>query len=314
MKFEITILGCGSATPTLRRSPSAQYINVLERHFLVDCGEGTQIQLRRFKTKFQKINHIFISHLHGDHFFGLIGLISSMHLYGRTKPLHVFADQQLEEIIHLQLKASKSYLNFELLFHPLTFDQPTIIFEDNLVEISSFPLKHRIPCCGFLFKEKERQLRIRKDKIQEYSISMETIPKIKNGSDLVLDDGSVIPNVELTLPPDPPRSYAYCSDTSYSAQVIEAVRGVNLLYHEATFLQAMKDRAKATAHSTTVQAAEVALKAKVDRLIIGHYSARYTDTASFKAEAETIFTPVIIAEDGLAINIPLESEKNKPLF
>ncbi len=301
MRFEVTILGCGSAVPTLHRSASAQYINVLERHLLIDCAEGTQIQLRKYKAKFQKIDHIFISHLHGDHFLGLVGLLSTFHLLGRTRPIHIYGPEKLKDIINLTLHGFHNNLNFTWNLHRLNFSKKELIFEDNLVEVHSFPLKHRIECCGFIIQEKVRERNIRKEKIEEYDLTLADIPKVKKGADHITTSGEVIPNSELTDDPLPPRSYAYCSDTMYSESTIDAVKGVNVLYHEATFTSELAARAKKTYHSTATQAAEVAAKAKVGKLVVGHFSARYKQLTKFDEEIKPVFPDYVLAEDGLKL-------------
>ncbi|MBT6029606.1 MAG: ribonuclease Z [Crocinitomicaceae bacterium] len=303
MRFEVTILGCGSAVPTLLRSASAQYVNVLERHLLLDCGEGTQVQLRKFKTKFQKIDHVFISHLHGDHFLGLIGLLSSFHLLGRTRPLHIYAPSSLREIIDVTMKASQTHLNYRWILYDLNFNNKEVIFEDKLIQIESFPLKHRIDCCGFLIKEKKRELNVLKDKIKEFSIPLAQIPGIKKGKDLILKDGTIIKNQLITKEPLPERSYAYCSDTTYSNKVIDAVREVDVLYHEATFTEEKRARAKETFHSTALQAATVAANSKVGKLIVGHYSARYKELDDFDKEISPVFNNYQLAYDGMIITL-----------
>lgn len=303
MKFEVTILGCGSATPTLRRNPSSQVVNARDRLFLLDCGEGTQIQLRRNKIKFQRINHIFISHLHGDHYFGLIGFISTMHLLGRTIELHVYGPPALEDIIHLQLKASQTFLRFPLKFHPIQYDTPEVLYEDELLTIETIILKHGLDCAGFLFKEKIKPHNMIKEKIEEYDIPMEDIPPIKEGADYTLPSGKVVSNAELTRPRPESVSYAYCTDTAFSERVIEQVKGVTLLYHEATFLKEMKDRAKKTFHSTTEQAATVAKEAGVKKLVIGHYSARYKEVDIFETEARQVFPETYLAVEGKSYRI-----------
>ena len=303
MRFEVTILGCGSAVPTLLRSASAQYVNVLERHLLLDCGEGTQVQLRKFKTKFQKIDHVFISHLHGDHFLGLIGLLSSFHLLGRTRPLHIYAPSSLREIIDVTMKASQTHLNYRWILYDLNFNNKEVIFEDKLIQIESFPLKHRIDCCGFLIKEKKRELNVLKDKIKEFSIPLAQIPGIKKGKDLILKDGTIIKNQLITKESLPERSYAYCSDTTYSNKVIDAVREVDVLYHEATFTEEKRARAKETFHSTAVQAATVAANSKVGKLIVGHYSARYKELDDFDKEISPVFNNYQLAYDGMIITL-----------
>jgi ribonuclease Z len=303
LRFEVTILGCGSAVPTLSRSTSAQYVNVLERHLLIDCAEGTQLQLRRYKAKFQKIDHIFISHLHGDHFLGLVGLLSTFHLLGRTRPVCIYGPEKLREIIDLTLHGFNNKLNFDWKLRNLNFKNKELIFEDNLIEVHSFPLKHRIDCCGFLIQEKERERNIKKDKILEYNISLADIPDLKRGTDFTANNGDVISNAELTEDPLPARSYAYCSDTMYSDATIEAVRNVDVLYHEATFTSDLASRAKKTYHSTAKQAAEVAAKAEVGKLVVGHYSARYKDLDKFEEEISPVFSNYVLAEDGLKIKL-----------
>lgn len=298
LPFELTILGCSSATPTSKRNPTAQVLNVCDRLFLIDCGEATQIQLRRYKIKFQKINHIFISHLHGDHYFGLIGLLSSMHLLGRTKELHLYAPAELKEIIDLQHKYSYTQLNYEIIFHPLQFEKSELLFEDEKVSVETIILNHRINCCGFLFKEKPHPRNIIPEKIKEYKIPTVEIPKIKNGSDYNTEEGKKIKNAELTIEGFPQRSYAYCSDTCYYEPIIEKIRGVDLLYHEATFMQDMAARAKETFHTTTIQAGTIAQKAAVKKLIIGHFSARYKDAEPLLIETKTVFENTVLAAEG----------------
>lgn len=299
MKFELTILGSSSATPTSNRNPSAQVLNVLERFFLIDCGEGTQMQLRKFKIKFQRINHIFISHLHGDHYLGLMGLLLSMHLLGRQNELHLYAPAPLKEIIDIQLKYSETCLNFPLIFHPLNFQSKTLLFEDDLVKVSSFPLYHRIPTCGFLFEEKpKKSKRIIKEKIKQYEIGIADIQNIQLGNDFVTKEGIIIPNSELTYPEANLRKYAYCSDTRFNEKLLEYVAEVDLLYHEATFMHQLLDRAEATFHTTAKEAGIFASKAKVKQLIIGHFSARYKDLDILLNEALAEFSNTFLAQEG----------------
>ncbi len=298
MKFELTILGASSATPTSNRNPTAQVLNVLERFFLIDCGEGTQMQLRKFKIKFQRINHIFISHLHGDHYFGLMGLLSSMHLLGRQTELHLYAPAPLKDIIDMQLKFSETYLNYPLIFHPLNFDSKNLLFEDDLVKVSSFPLYHRIATCGFLFEEKPKAKSIIKEKIKEYQISVADIHKIREGHDLITKEGKIIPNRELIQPEPRLRKYAYCSDTRYNENLLDYVSDVDLLYHEATFLHELIDRAEATFHTTAKEAGIFATKANAKQLIIGHFSARYPDLSLLLNEATAQFTNTHLAQEG----------------
>lgn len=296
--FELTILGCSSATPTSQRNPSAQVLNIADRFFLIDCGEGTQIQLRRYKVKFQKINHLFISHLHGDHYFGLVGLLSSMHLLGRTKELHLYAPAELKEIIDIQHKYSYTQLHYDLVFHPLQKDKSELIFEDEKLTVETIVLNHRINCWGFLFREKPHQRNILVEKIKEYKIQAVDIPGIKNGGDFITEDGRKISNAELTTAGHDQRSYAYCSDTCYDEDIIKKIKEVDLLYHEATFMQDKEVRAKETFHTTTIQAGTIAKKANVKQLIIGHFSARYKDAGPLLKETQTVFENTALAEEG----------------
>lgn len=296
--FELTILGCSSATPTSTRNPTAQLLNIAERFFLIDCGEATQIQLRKFKLKFQRINHIFISHLHGDHYLGLIGLLSSMHLLGRTVDLNLYCPPELEEIIEVQFKHSQTYLRFKIVYHHHKYIANDLIFEDNKVEVRTILLNHRIPCCGFLFTEKPLLANISKEIIQKYQIPVEQILAIKGGADFITSEGELISNSQLVSNKFKPRSYAYCSDTCYDERIIEVIKGVDLLYHEATFLNEMLPRAKETFHSTALQAATIAQKAEVHQLMIGHYSARYRDLQPLLDEAQTVFSNTILSIEG----------------
>jgi ribonuclease Z len=295
--FELTILGCSSATPTSQRNPTAQLLNIAERFFLIDCGEATQIQLRKFKLKFQRINHIFISHLHGDHYLGLVGLLSSMHLLGRTVDMHLYCPAELKQIIDVQLKYSQSHINFNIIYHPHQYINGHLIFEDDKVEVREIVLNHRIPCCGFLFREKMLPASISKNTIEKYKLDVAQIVAIKNGAELVSDSGDVIPNEQLVTRLSA-RSYAYCSDTAYDERILEVIKDVDLLYHEATFLDEMKERAKETFHSTALQAATIAKKAGAKKLMIGHYSARYKDLQPLLAEAKTIFENTVLAVEG----------------
>lgn len=305
MKFEITILGSGSATPTIRRNPTAQIVNVLERMFLIDCAEGTQLQLRKYGIRFQRINNIFISHLHGDHYFGLVGLLSSFQLLGRKQKLTIYAPKGLEQIVKLQLESGDAKLGFEVEFIHLTSNQSELIFEDNLVEVYTIPLKHRIYCNGFLIKEKKRERRLSRELIEKYQIPIAMMHRLKKGEDWV-KESVTLKNEELTLPPFPARSYAFCSDTAYSEKIVPIIERVDCLYHEATFTDKYANRAKATFHSTAKQAATIAQKANVKQLLIGHYSARYNDTEELLSEAKEVFENIIAVEDGMSIEIPLK--------
>jgi ribonuclease Z len=299
--FELTILGCSSATPTSTRNPTAQLLNVAERFFLIDCGEATQIQLRKYKLKFQKINHIFISHLHGDHYLGLMGLLSSMHLLGRTTDLQLYCPPELKDILDTQFKHSQTYLKYKIVYHPHRYIADDLIFEDNKVEVRTVVLNHRIPCCGFVFKEKPILANISKETIKEYQIPVEQILPIKSGADFVRSDGTVVANDALVSHKYQPRSYAYCSDTCYDERIITSIKGVNLLYHEATFMHEMLPRAKETFHTTTIQAGIIAQKATVKQLMIGHYSARYKDLQPLLEETQSVFKNTILSVEGESI-------------
>ncbi len=301
MTFELTILGCGSAAPTSTQNPTAQLLKMAERYFLIDCGEGTQQQIRRLKLRMSKINHVFISHLHGDHYFGLVGLISSFHLLNRKNTLHVYGPPALEEIINVQLAASNTELVYPLQFHPTQASEKRLIFEDRRVEVYSFPLRHSIPTTGFLFIEKQRDRNMIPEKIEEYSIPTYAINGIKKGDDFKTEHGETIPNQELTKDPPKPLSYAFCSDTAYAGRTAEFVRGVDLLYHESTFLDEDKTRAKKTKHSTTLQAARVAQEADARHLLLGHYSARFDDPQTFATEAQRIFPNVTATRQSMRI-------------
>lgn len=296
--FEVTVLGSSSATPTFTRNPSAQVIQILGRFFLVDCGEGTQIQMRKHRVKFQKINQIFISHLHGDHYLGLMGFLQTLHLLGRTTPLDLFAPAPLKEIIDVQLKHSDTTLRFQLNFFEIETSIHQKIWEDNCVEVYSIPLKHRIPCSGFLFKEKEKLFSIRKEMLAEYRIPVASLQSIKEGKDFVTETGETIANRKLVHPKAPLKSYAYCSDTIYDESIVPYIKNCNLLYHESTFLNEHKSRAKETFHTTAEQAGNIAKLAQVKKLILGHFSARYNDLTPFVLEASVNFTNTEIVIEG----------------
>ena len=303
MKFELTILGSSSALPTSQRNLTAHVLNVYERFFLIDCGEGTQIQLRRNKVKFGKINHIFISHLHGDHFYGLFGLLSSFNLLDRTNDLHIYAHKPLKKGIDYIRKNFEGPLNYNIHFHPINPDIKELIYEDKRLEVYSFPLKHKIPTSGFLFVEKPRLPNIKKSYVEKYDISIKNIHHIKNGGDYTRPDGKIIRHTEITEPPYRQRSYAFCSDTGYYDEMVPVIQNVDLLYHEATFQEEHKDEAAQTLHSTAKQAAKIAQKAQAGKLIIGHFSARYKNTDILLNEAKEIFRETISAEDGLMYEI-----------
>ena len=303
MPFELTILGSNSALPTSDRYPTAQVLNILGRFFLIDCGEGTQIQLRRNKIGFGKIKHIFISHLHGDHYYGLIGLISTMNLLGLKTDIHIYAPSEIKNLIQAQLDFLKADLNLNLIFHPLNFKKPQQIFADKRVEVFSFPLKHSISTCGFLFREVQKPANIKKDLIEYYKIPIARIKEIKQGADFLTEGGELIPNEKLTNLSAQPRSYAFCTDTAFHTPIIEVIKNVDLLYHEATFLEAMRDFAVKTLHSTTVDAASIAKLSNVKKLLIGHFSARYNDIKLFENEAKTVFENTEAVKEGKTYKI-----------
>lgn len=303
MKFEIKILGCGAATPTLLRSPSAQLLDIHDKLFLLDCGEGTQLNLRKYRIKFQRINHMFISHLHGDHYLGLVGLLSSMHLLGRSNVLNIYGPPGLQEIIEINLRYSDTHLNFPIHFHVTQKQTKELLFEDKTLAVFSIPLKHRIHCTGFLFKEKPKKRKLIKAMVEEAKLSIEEMLALRNGQLVLRQDGSGLSPEDFTMPSPDPRSYAYCSDTVFDKSLADRIAGATVIYHESTFLSALKKRAKETFHSTAAQAAEIAKLAGAQQLILGHFSSRYTDLSGFKEEAETIFPSVTIANDGLSVEI-----------
>ncbi|WP_257666106.1 ribonuclease Z [Parapedobacter tibetensis] len=303
MKFEVLILGCSSATPIYGRHPTSQLINLNEQLYLIDCGEGTQIQLVKYGIKSNRIKHIFISHLHGDHYLGLIGLISSMHLIGRKEELHLYAPPALEEIIRLQFLHSQTVLRYPLHFHATQDQSKEVIFENGAMEVSSFPLSHRIACTGFRFDEKKRLPSINKEKVGAIGIPNAQLPMIKRGHDYIAPDGTVYPWQDLTNASPAPRSYAYCSDTVKTASYLPNIRGVDLLYHEATFLHDMHDRAVDTFHTTALQAGEVATEVGAKKLVIGHYSARYRDLRPLLQESKTTFAETQLAQEGIWFSV-----------
>lgn len=303
MSFEITILGCGSASPTSFRNPSAQIVQVQDRSFLIDCGEGTQVQIRKHKIRMQNINHIFISHLHGDHYFGLVGLLSTFHLLGRDKELHVYGPKDLKNIIYTQLKASKTYLKYELHFYALNFDAKQLLFEDKRVEVYSFPMRHSIEVCGFVVQEKVKPRKINRKAIDAFEVPVYELNNIKEGADYKMENGQVIDNAKLTFEPNPSVSYAYCSDTSFYPEMVDSIQNVSLLYHEATFGKDLEKLAKQTKHSTAEQASIIAKEANVKQLLIGHYSTRYTDLNVLLEEAKEVFENTLLASDGMKISL-----------
>ncbi len=303
MSFQVTILGCGSATPTLYRNPTSQLLEINSSSILIDCGEGTQLQLRKNKLKIQKIDHIFISHLHGDHYLGLPGLIASMSLLGRNKTLNLYGPLGLEQLIMTNLKISKTYLNFHINFTTTQVLKNEILLENKNITVTSFPVNHRIDCTGFIFKEQERQRNIIKSKIDEFNLGIAEIVCLKKGENVIRDDGSTIRFEDVTLPPVKPKVYAFCTDTKFSPHLADYFRGADVLYHEATFLDELKKRAEETFHSTALQAGEMAKAAQVKKLVIGHYSSRYIDVSPLLEEAQAVFANTVASEDGLVVKI-----------
>ena len=302
-KFEVHILGCGSALPTTRHNASSQVVRIGNKQFMIDCGEGTQLQLRKSHLHFSFINHIFISHLHGDHCFGLIGMISTFGLLGRNAPLHIYAHPMLQKIIQPQIDFFCKELPYHVEFHNIDPTQHKTIYEDKSITVETLPQKHRIPCCGFLFKEKPKKRHIIGEMMEYYNIPTYLRQGIKDGNDFTTPDGQTIPNDRLTRDADPSRSYAYCSDTLPCPENKIYLNDINLLYHEATFAESEKKRAAETFHSTALQAAEIALEAKVHKLIIGHFSSRYTDDNILLDEAKELFPNTQLAYEGATFSI-----------
>jgi ribonuclease Z len=300
--LKLTILGCYAATPRTFTNPTSQILEIKNRLFLIDCGEGTQVQLRKNKIKFSKINHIFISHLHGDHFFGLIGLVSTFTLLGRTTDLHIYGPKGIKEIILLQLRLANSWTNYNLYFHELESNDSEVVFEDEKVIVKTIPLKHRIYTNGFLFQEKLDKRKLNIEAVKSFEIEECYFQNIKNGKDIVLDDGRLIENHRLTYDPLPIKKYAFCSDTVYDETIISLINNVDVLYHESTFLDTEALLAKKTMHSTAKEAATIAMKANVKQLVLGHYSTRYENIRLFKEEAETVFQDVVLADDGFVFD------------
>lgn len=298
-RASVTILGCYAAAPGTFKNPTAQILDMRNHLFLIDCGEGTQIALRRNKIKFSRVKNIFISHLHGDHFFGLMGVITTFSLLKRTAPLTIYGPKGIKEIVLLQLKLSQGFTNYPLHFKELERKTPQVIFEDELVTVTTIPLKHRIYTNGFYFQEKLGERKLDINKVLNLNIDKAYFNKIKQGGDITLDTGETILNKELSFDPPPPKSYAYCSDTAYKPAIAKQIKRASLLYHESTFLDSHQHLCKPTGHSTAKQAAQIALDAQVNQLILGHYSTRYGDLNLFKEEAQTIFKNVHLADDGV---------------
>ncbi|MCO5723807.1 ribonuclease Z [Robiginitalea marina] len=296
--MKLQIMGCHAATPRFMTHPTAQVLELGGHLVLIDCGEGTQMQLRRFKVRFSRIEHIFISHLHGDHFFGLPGLISTFRLLGRENPLHLYGPPGIKEAITLLLKLGDSWTNYPLHFHELTATEPEVIFEDARIRVRTLPLDHRVYTNGFHFELREGERSLRAEVARAHGIDRAHFQGIKQGADAPAADGTVIPNALLTDPPPPPKHYAFCSDTAYKPSLVPLIKGVDVLYHEATFLEAHAGLAAKTKHATAAQAAAIARDAGVGELLLGHYSTRYSNLEDFREEALAVFPRVSLAEDG----------------
>jgi ribonuclease Z len=308
MPFIVTVLGSSSALPTSTRFPTAQVLNVHERFFLIDCGEGTQIQLRRCGINMSKINHIFISHLHGDHVFGLFGLLSSYNLLGRKSDLHVYAHQNLNATIEHFKKYFGVDLSYEIIFHSLSPTRSEIIFTDKHLTVQTIPLRHSLPVAGFIFRERQKKLNIHKEAIQKYNLGIKDIRRIKDGQDYITPDGNTIPNAELTYPPVPPRSYAFCTDTAFFTKLTKQLTNIDMLYYEATFADKDKKLAKLTSHSTSKQAAYLAKSINTKKLLIGHFSTRYKNINLLVDEARSVFAETYAVEEGENYAVELQRE------
>ncbi|MBR5972256.1 MAG: ribonuclease Z [Paludibacteraceae bacterium] len=299
----LQILGSGSAMPTKTRNQVSQVLSLHNKSFMIDCGEATQVQMVRCSVSVSRLNHIFISHLHGDHCFGLVGLISTLGMKSRTADLYIHSHPALEPLLRPLLNFFCRDLSFRVFFEPYSQSSSEILYEDRSLIVSSFPLKHSLPSSGFLFKEKEKERHVLPEKLKFYRVPVKEIAAIKNGADFITDEGIVVPNAHLTTPPSPSISYAYCSDTVYDEKIIPYIEGVTLLYHEATFLHEHLSKAKATMHTTALQAATIAAKANVNRLLIGHFSARYIDTSPLLKEAQSVFPNTSLVEDGAIFDL-----------
>ena len=303
MNFELNILGCGSAKPTTRHQPTSQILNVRGKFFMIDCGEGVQTQMQKMGLSMMNIGHIFISHNHGDHVFGLPGLVGTMDLLGRTAELHVHGPLQVGDFIDFLLKTFYTDIGYKLIFHPVDVHQYAPVYEDRSITVHSIPLQHRLPTCGYLFKEKPGLPHIRREMIDAFNIPVSQINNIKAGASWTTEDGTIIPHERLTTPAKPPRSYAYCSDTVYLPHLKDILHGVTLLYHEATYMHERALRAEQTRHTTALQAAMLARDAKVEKLCVGHFSASLKDENALLHEAQSVFANTILANEGLVVSI-----------
>ncbi len=300
--MKLTVLGCYAATPRTFTNPTSQVLEINNELFLIDCGEGTQVELRRHKIKFGKIKHVFISHLHGDHFYGLVGLISTFMLLNRKTELHIYGPKGIKEIVLLQLKHSNSWTGYPLYFHELTSTEPQVILNTRKVTVETIPLKHRIYANGYLFREKPKPRKLLVEEAEKYDIDVAYYNGIKKGKDAILDDGRIIPNAQLTADPEPPESFAFCSDTAYNPILAEQLKDITVLYHESTFLEEHAYLAAPTGHSTAREAAAIARAANVSHLVLGHYSTRYESIEGFKKEAAEVFPEVHLADDGKVLS------------
>ncbi|MBR1807814.1 MAG: ribonuclease Z [Paludibacteraceae bacterium] len=301
MNNSVVILGAGSAKPTRQLSPSGQVLQMCDKQFLIDCGEGTQISIAQMGLHIARLDNIFISHLHGDHCFGLIGLLSTLGMTGRTRSLTIHAHKDLQKLLTPLMEYHCQGMPYEIRFNNINPGKNEVIYEDRTLTVSTLPLKHKVPCCGFLFEEKQRLPHIRKDMIEAYSIPLNKIQEIKQGADFLTEDGRLIPNDRLTSPANRPFRYAYCADTAYYPRLAELIQGVDCLYHEATFTEQFASRCRDTMHSTARQAAQIAEKAHVGKLIIGHFSSRINDLDQLKEEASQVFADTILAQDRTVI-------------
>ena len=301
--FRVHILGCGSALPTAHHNPSSQVVEIRGKYFMIDCGEGTQAQVRRSHINFSKLQAVFISHIHGDHVFGLMGMISTFGLQGRTAPLHVYAPEGYEALFHAEMQMFCSTIDYEVIFHPVDTSVRQVIFEDRSLTVETIPLKHRMPCAGFLFKEKQGERHINPKALEFYNVPRSQINNLRAGLDWTSPEGEVIPNDKLTTPPDPIRSYAYCSDTRYMQSLGKDLSGVTMLYHEATYGEDMKDNAVKYMHSTAREAALTAKAAGAGKLLLGHYSQRYSDEKPLLNEAKQVFGNTLLSNEGMTIDV-----------
>ncbi len=301
--FGVKILGCGSALPTTRHMATSQVVDLRDKLYMIDCGEGAQLQMRRMHIKFSRMNHIFISHPHGDHCFGLPGLVSTLGMLGRIGELVIHAPKEIEEYMRPVMNIFCKGMPYEIRFNNIDTRSHALIMEDRSLAVYSIPLKHRVPTCGFLFEEKRKEAHIIREMVDFYRVPIRCLKDIKQGADYVTPEGETVPNARLTRPADPPKRYAYCSDTAFCPSIIPIIEGVDVLYHEATFSEANKARAKETFHSTAREAAEIARRANVKRLVIGHYSARYEEPTELCNEAKAVFPSVIMANEGMALQV-----------